>query len=187
MWFPIQLAGWFVAMVVLMSIIEHQVHARLMHKAPRHFLLKRISGRRKIFTSHAVKHHGQYREHFHDEPVPSGEDRGIRLNLAEGLLQAVPVSGALCCVSLTAAAMFPAVVCLHHLIWNQIHLEMHKPEGRFFSRWAAYRYVARHHFLHHRHPDKNFNVAFPVGDWLFSTVAVPSPADRLAMEEAGIA
>ena len=103
MWFPMQLAAWFVAMVVLMSIIEHQVHARLMHKAPRLFFLKRLSGRRKIFTSHAVKHHGQYREHFHDEPVPSGEDRGIRLNLAEGLLQAAPVSAILCCVSLTAA------------------------------------------------------------------------------------
>ena len=187
MWFPMQLAGWFVAMVVLMSIIEHQVHARLMHKAPRHFLLKRISGRRKIFTSHAVKHHGQYREHFHDEPVPSGEDRGIRLNLAEGLLQAVPVSGALCCVSLTAAAMFPAVVCLHHLIWNQIHLEMHKPQRRFFSDWAAYKHVARHHFLHHRYPTKNFNVAFPVGDYLFGTVAKATPEDILAMQAEGIA
>lgn len=182
----IQIVGWFVAMVVLMSVIEHQVHSRLMHKAPRHFLLRGLNARRKIFTSHAVKHHRQYREHFHDEPVAAGEDRGIRLNLAEGLIQAVPVSAGLLCVSVIAASMFPLVVCLHHVIWNQIHLEMHKPEGRFFANWAAYRYVARHHFLHHRHPDKNFNVAFPVGDWLFKTVAVPTTADRLAMEREGL-
>ena len=187
MWLALSIAGWFVAMVVLMSIIEHQVHARLMHKAPRNFLLRRSTTRRKIFTSHAVKHHRQYQSHFHDEPVPPGEDRGIRLNLAEGLLQAIPVSAALWFVSIIAAAMFPLVVCLHHVIWNQIHLEMHKPEGRFFSQWAAYRYVARHHFLHHRHPTKNFNVAFPVGDWLFQTVAVATPEDRQAMESEGIA
>lgn len=182
----LQIVGWFAAMVVLMSVIEHQVHSRLMHKAPRHFLLRGLTARRKIFTSHAVKHHSQYREHFHDEPVAEGEDRGIRLNLAEGLLQALPVSAALACVSVIAAPMFLLVVSLHHLIWNQIHLEMHKPEGRFFANWAAYRYVARHHFLHHRHPDKNFNVAFPVGDWLFKTVAIPTSADRLAMQREGL-
>lgn len=187
MWLSIRIVGWFVAMVVLMSIIEHQVHARLMHKAPRSSLLRRFRARRKIFTSHAVEHHRQYREHFHDHPVPAGEDRGIRLNLAEGLLQAVPVSLGLAFLSTIAAVMFPLVVCIHHVLWNQIHLEMHKPTGRFFSSWAAYRYVARHHFLHHRHPDKNFNVAFPVGDWLFRTVAVVSDADRLAMREEGIA
>jgi len=186
MWLTLQIVGWFVAMVVLMSIIEHQVHCRLMHRPPRYFLLHRLSLRKKIFKSHAVEHHRQYREHFHDHPVPPGEDRGIRLNLLEGLLQALPVSALLWSVSTIGAWMFPLVVCLHHLIWNQIHLEMHKPEGRFFAKWAAYRYVARHHFLHHRHPDKNFNVAFPVGDWLFDTVAVVNAADRRAMEEEGI-
>ncbi|MFM7519667.1 MAG: hypothetical protein ACKO9B_04260, partial [Planctomycetota bacterium] len=64
MWLSVQLVGWFVAMVVLMSIIEHQVHARLMHKAPRSLLFRRLGARRKIFTSHAVEHHRQYREHF---------------------------------------------------------------------------------------------------------------------------
>ena len=186
MWLVVQVIGWFAAMVVLMSIIEHQIHSRLMHKSPRIAWLRRLPARTKIFTSHAVKHHRQYRENFHDDPVPAGEDRGIRLNLPEGLLQAFPVCAGLACISFMAAAMFLFVVCLHHLIWNQIHLEMHKPEGRFFSKWAAYRYVARHHFLHHRHPDKNFNVAFPVGDWLFDTVAIVTDADRRAMEAEGI-
>jgi len=187
MWLSVRLVCWFVAMVVLMSIIEHQVHARLMHKAPRWFLSRRFAARRKIFTSHAVEHHRQYREHFHDHALPAGADRGIRLNLVEGLLQAVPVSAGLWCVSAVAAGMFPVVVLIHHLLWNQIHLEMHQPIGRFFSTWPAYRYVARHHFLHHRHPDKNFNVAFPVGDWLFNTVATATESDRRAMEAEGIA
>jgi len=181
------LVGWFAALVVLMSLIEHQVHSRLMHKKPRHFPWRDLAARRKMFMSHAVEHHRQYRATFHDEPVPHGQDRGIRLNIWEGLLESLPVSLLLGCFSLTGAVMFPLVVCMHHLLWNQIHLEMHQPVGRFFSTWPAYRYVARHHFLHHRHPDKNFNVAFPVGDWLFRTVATATDSDRRAMKAEGIA
>jgi sterol desaturase/sphingolipid hydroxylase (fatty acid hydroxylase superfamily) len=119
--------------------------------------------------------------------VAPGEDRGIRLNLLEGLVESLPLSLVLVWFSVTGAIMFPVVVCLHHLIWNQIHMEMHKPESRFFSKWAAYRCVARHHYLHHRYPDKNFNVAFPIGDFLFGTIAKATEADWEAMRAEGIA
>ncbi len=181
------LVCWFIALVVLMSIIEHQVHCRLMHKMPRLFLWRHLPARRRIFTSHAVEHHRQYRHAFHDDPVPHGEDRGIRLNIWEGLLESLVVSGILFWFSTTAAIMFPMVVCLHHVLWNLIHLEMHKPANRAFARWAAFKGVARHHFLHHRYPDKNFNVAFPIGDYLFRTVAKPTAADWEAMRAEGIA
>jgi hypothetical protein len=174
-------------LIVLMSLIEHQIHCRLMHKKPRHFLVRNLRARNRIFTSHAVEHHKQYRQEFHDDPVPHGEDRGIRLNILEGIVESLPVVIVLAPFSITGAVMFPMVVCLHHVIWNQIHMEMHKPEGRFFANWAAYKSVARHHFLHHRYPDKNFNVAFPIGDFLFNTVAKPTPDDWQAMKAEGIA
>jgi hypothetical protein len=181
------IAAWFVVCVVLMSLVEHQVHCRLMHKKPRLSLLRNLRARNRIFTSHAVEHHTQYRQTFHDDPVPHGEDRGIRLNILEGIVESLPVTIVVAPFSITGAVMFPLVVCLHHVIWNQIHMEMHKPEGRFFANWAAYKSVARHHFLHHRYPDKNFNVAFPIGDFLFNTVAKPTPADWQAMKAEGIA
>jgi hypothetical protein len=187
LWQALSIVGWFAAMVLLMSLVEHQVHCRLMHKKPRNFLLRDLRARQRMFTSHAVEHHTQYRQHFHDTPVPPGEDRGIRLNVREGLLEAVPISLLLGCFSLTGAIMFPLVVCLHHTIWNHIHLEMHKPTGRFFAQWPAYKFVARHHFLHHRHPDKNFNVAFPLGDFLCGTIATPTADDLEAMRAEGIA
>jgi len=183
----IYLAAWFLGLVVLMSIIEHRVHSILMHKKPRHFLWRNLPARHRMFTSHAVEHHKQYRASFHDEPVPHGEDRGIRLNVWEGLLESLPGSLVLGFFSLTGAIMFPMVVCLHHVLWNQIHLEMHQPRGRPFANWAAYKFVARHHFLHHRYPDKNFNVALPVGDFIFGTVARPTAADWEAMRAEGIA
>jgi hypothetical protein len=181
------IAAWFVVCVVLMSLVEHQVHCRLMHKKPRLSLLRNLKARNRIFTSHAVEHHTQYRQTFHDDPVPHGEDRGIRLNILEGIVESLPVTILIAPFSITGAVMFPLVVCLHHVIWNQIHMEMHKPEGRFFANWAAYKSVARHHFLHHRYPDKNFNVAFPIGDFLFNTVAKPTAADWQAMKAEGIA
>jgi len=47
--------------------------------------------------------------------------------------------------------------------------------------------VARHPSRPHRSPDKNFNVALPVGDYLFGTVARPTEADWQAMRAEGIA
>lgn len=183
----INIVCWFVVLVVLMSIIEHQVHCRLMHKKPRHFLWRNLAARRRIFTSHAVEHHSQYRGSFHGDPLPPGEDRGIRLNMFEGVLEALPVSLVLVFFSTTGAIMFPLIVCLHHFLWNQIHLEMHQPTNRPFARWAAFKAVARHHFLHHRYPDKNFNVAFPIGDFICGTIARPTAADWEAMRAEGLA
>ncbi len=187
--------GWFAVMVVFMSLVEHQVHCNLMHKVPRLRLLKNSAARKRIFTSHAVEHHSQYRKDFHDEPLPPGEDRGIRLNLLEGLLESLPLSLLLGLIGYASgyqtffigAVVWPGVVALHHTIWNQIHLEMHQPKQRFFANWEAYKFVARHHFLHHKYPDKNFNVAFPIGDFLCGTIAHPSEADWEAMRAEGIA
>jgi len=182
-----QVVGWFLALVVLMSLIEHWAHSRLMHKKPRNFLTKKSPARWKMFDRHAIVHHRQYFKHFHDEAVPHGEDRGIQLNVWEGLVESLPVSAVLAFFSFTGAMLFPVVVCLHHLTWNQIHMEMHKPEGRFFAGWPLFKHLARHHYLHHRYPDKNFNVALPVGDLLFGTMAKPTPDDWRAMEREGIA
>src|SRR6266511_2375210 len=68
-------------------------------------------------------------------------------------------------VSWQGAAVFVAAMIFHHWAWNQIHLEMHKPEQRVFSTWPVYKFLARYHCLHHRHLDRNFNVVFPLADY----------------------
>jgi hypothetical protein len=183
----LQIVVWFVVLAVVMSIVEHQVHARMMHKRPRLSFLKNLRARQRMFTSHAIEHHRQYLKDFHDEPVPHGEDRGIRLNPVEGLIESLPIALLLALFSTVGALMFPLVVCLHHLTWNLVHLEMHKPEGTFFAKWPLYRKLAQHHFLHHRHPDKNFNVFLLVGDWLFGTMVTPTEAELADMKAQGIA
>jgi sterol desaturase/sphingolipid hydroxylase (fatty acid hydroxylase superfamily) len=60
---------------------------------------------------------------------------------------------------------------------------MHKPEAKGFSRWPIYKFLAEYHWLHHRYPDKNFNVVFPCADYILGTCAVATEADRIKMKE----
>jgi hypothetical protein len=170
--------------VLIMSFLEHQIHRTLMHRKT--FLCRLIPALKKTFEHHAHIHHGQYYKTFADEPVAPGEDRGIRLSLKEGVIEALPVSALLAVVSMEAAIMFELVVCFHHTVWNQTHLEMHKPQGRFFSNWPAFRFMVRHHYLHHRYPDKNFNVVFPIFDYVLGTNIHASKSDWKDMHDLGL-
>lgn len=179
-----QWLGCFALSLAVMSFIEHQVHQILMHRTTG--FRSRFRLLRKVFEHHAVLHHGTYRTKFSDEPVATGQDRGIRLSVMEGFLEALPATLIFALICVPLAVSFVSVVGLHHLIWNQIHLEMHKPRGRFFSRWSAYRFLARHHFMHHRHPHTNLNVILPLADYILGTNARPSLGDWRALYRAGL-
>jgi len=186
MMLALQIVAWFVGLSMLMSLVEHQVHAKLMHRKPKFFLFRNLRARTKIFTSHSLEHHVQYRQEFHDEPLPPGEDRGIRLNLREGLIESLPIALVLSLFTTIGAMMFPIVVVLHHLTWNFVHLEMHQPKGRFFGKSRLFKQLARHHYLHHRYPAKNFNVFLLIGDYVFGTMAKPTAEDWAEMRRQGL-
>ena len=181
---PLTVLGWFGFCVVLMSFIEHQVHCHFMHRKT--FLAEFIAPLKRIFKSHAIMHHGQYHKIYADEPVPIGEDRGIRLNVVEGMIEALPFSAVIAIFSIPCAIMFPFVAAMHHRLWNLIHLEMHKPEQRFFSKWPIYRHLARHHYLHHKFPGKNFNVVLPIADYITGTIRPVKRSDWKGLYEAGL-
>jgi hypothetical protein len=186
MMLALQIVAWFVGLSMLMSLVEHQVHAKLMHRKPKFFLFRNLRARTQIFTSHSLEHHVQYRQEFHDEPLPPGEDRGIRLNLREGLIESLPIALVLSLFTTIGAMMFPIVVVLHHLTWNFVHLEMHQPKGRFFGKSRLFKQLARHHYLHHRYPAKNFNVFLLIGDYVFGTMAKPTAEDWAEMRRQGL-
>lgn len=177
--FVLQCSAWFVGLAVLMSFIEHQIHVHFMHrKSP---LSKVVPNLDKVFQNHAILHHGYYYDIFDDEPVPPGKDKGLRLNYLEGFLEALPISAFIAVISWQGAIIFFAVVMLHHFFWNKIHVEMHKPEKRFFSNWPLYKILARHHYLHHRYRDKDFNVVLPLADIVLGTNARATRTDVKAM------
>jgi hypothetical protein len=51
---------------------------------------------------------------------------------------------------------------------------MHIPKQAFFRNWGAFQFLARHHFMHHEQVDKNFNVVFPLADFVLGSVARPT-------------
>jgi len=177
--FAIQVLAWFAVLAVLMSFLEHQIHRSLMHR--KNFLSRRFLSFNKMFEHHAILHHGQYSKVFNDKPVAAGEDRHLRLSIREGFLETLPIAALLAVISLEGAIIFELVVCLHHFIWNKIHIEMHKPEKRFFGNWPVYKFLARHHYLHHKHPDKNFNVVLPLADYVLGTNIRASRSDLNGM------
>lgn len=173
--FILQIVGWFVFSCVLMSFIEHQVHSRLMHKRTVSF--------KRAFEAHALVHHTHYSKIFSDEPVAPGEDKEIRLTVHKAPIKAIPFAALIALVSWQGAVVFVATVCMHHWVWNKIHLEMHKPEQRLFSQWPIYKFLARYHWLHHRYQDKNFNVVFPLADYVLGTSVQPNKFDLSCMQQ----
>src|SRR5438309_6608171 len=106
----LQMLGWFIFSCILMSFIEHQVHSRLMHR--RNFLSERRAGFKRIFEAHAIVHHKHYSKIFSDEPVPSGEDKEIRLTVRKAPIKALPVALPIALVSVPGAITFIAVMTL---------------------------------------------------------------------------
>lgn len=180
----LHMVAWLIFSCVLMSFIEHQIHSQLMHK--RNFLSERKASFRRTFEAHAIVHHQHYSKIFSDEPVAPGEDKEIRLTVRKAPIKALPIAALIALASWQGAAIFVIVVTFHHWLWNKIHLEMHKPEGRSFSKWPVYKFLARYHYLHHVHPNKNFNVVFPFADYVLGTHVRASHADLKAMAELGL-
>ena len=180
----LQLGGWFIFSCIVMSFFEHQVHSRLMHR--RNFLSGRMASVKRMFEAHALVHHQHYSKIFCDEPVAPGEDREIRLTVRKAPIKAIPIAALIALVSWEGAAVFVAAMTFHHWAWNKLHLEMHKPEQRVFSTWPIYKFLARHHCLHHIYPGKNFNVVFPSADYVLGTSVRANNADRRYMQQWGL-
>ena len=178
------MVGWLVFSYILASFIEHQVHRKLMHR--KNFLSARMASFKRIFEAHALVHHRHYAEIFSDEPVGRGEDKEIRLTVRKAPIKALPFAALIALVSWPGAAIFVAVMIFHHWAWNKLHLEMHKPERRVFSTWPVYTFLARYHCLHHRHRDRNFNVVFPLADYVLGTSARATEADLIYMKQWGL-
>ncbi|CAN5335582.1 hypothetical protein BH11CYA1_BH11CYA1_14000 [soil metagenome] len=177
----LQNIGWFLGACATVSFIEHQVHARLMHQ--KNFLSKYTSSFKRVYEAHAIVHHAHYSKIFTDEPVAPGEDKEIRLTVHKAPIKTLPLILLISLVSIPGALIFAFVVVMHHWIWNKIHLEMHKPEARGFSKWPAYKFLARHHYLHHVYPNKNYNVVFPFADYVTGTNVRANQSEMLEMYE----
>lgn len=150
------------------NLVEYVGHRWVMHR--------RIPGLGLIYKRHAGQHH----RFFTDAHMALEGWRDCRVVLFPAVLMvfffgvfALP-SGLLLAWLATpnVAWLFVATALGYYLNYELLHLAYHLPEDSALLRLP---FVTRLRRLHHRHHDvtlmthKNFNITYPIGDWLFRT------------------
>lgn len=62
--------------------------------------------------------------------------------------------------------------------YETLHWYMHCPDEFVFRNHRWFQYLSEHHRLHHNKASINYNVVFPLGDWLMGTYHPQLPIDR---------
>ena len=190
----IQIAGGIAGSLILMSFVEYFIHGFFMHqKLLPAFMYRLIPPFENAFLEHSTLHHDTYFKQFNYEPNPVGRNLNMYIQpmtTIGGLLACLPfmILFALY-VSFIPPLIFFIVFMLHNFMWNIIHPEMHQPRHPFWSRWAIYKFLARHHYLHHtlhgQHIHRHNNIILPIADFILGQNVVPNEEQRSEMKKFG--
>jgi Fatty acid hydroxylase superfamily len=166
------------AAIIFGSLFEYLVHRFVMHDG------LPVSEKKLLFPlqreNHAVLHHGTFYKQFDHEEDERGREISIVFTAKDILtfqLCFLPVMIAIAFVSPVVAICFSFVALVHNFLWNTIHRQMHQPGHPGWAKWGAYRFLARYHYLHHRHTGTNYNVVLPFMDPFFGTRAKATRED----------
>lgn len=141
------------------------------------------------------RHTGDHHSFFVETRMPYEETRDFRVILFPAwliviytLFLALPAYVGLGMVSPNVGALVAATLVAGYLTYEFMHTCQHLPEDHFLSGLPWIRHMRRHHALHHRRAlmrSKNFNLVFPLFDWIYGTyLAEPlgASADPAASE-----
>lgn len=133
-----------------------------------------------VFQRHTLTHH----EYFHHDTMEADTHREWYYVLfpAWGIvaifLPAVPVCLlAYFVLSANVAWLFLLVAASYYILYEWLHLAYHFPESHWLGRTALVARLRRHHEFHHNKrlmQKYNFNVTFPIADYLFGTAYRPA-------------
>ena len=161
---------------VLANGFEWRAHKDILHK--------RIWPLQEIYDQHTPNHHAVYMTTAME--IRSYDEFRFVLMPAIGVLGiVVSISpfAALVGLLLGANAGWLVLVSggIYMVVYELSHLSFHLPADSFVGRMALVRFMRRHHARHHdpRLMNKwNFNVTFPLFDWLHGTTAPKELAER---------
>jgi hypothetical protein len=153
------------------SFAEWYLHKHFMHR------ITLISG---PFKAHAQVHHRVFRSDRSYLVQP-----GIRMKdttfswwlLPMLLVLASPVILILETLGIHATLGLLAAVGLYYAAFETFHYCMHSPSGLFFENMGFFRFLNKHHLIHHKYMHKNLNVVFPFADKFFDSLLLESPQD----------
>ncbi|MCP3137322.1 sterol desaturase family protein [Pyxidicoccus xibeiensis] len=157
------------------------------HRGPMHH---RRRGLGLLFGRHTEQHH----RYFTHDALAYESPRDVKMVLFPPVLLlfflggiAAPLAAlGYVLVSPTVGWLFAASSVGYYLSYEWLHFCHHLPPGHPVARLPLMERLRRHHQVHHD-PSKmqryNFNITFPLSDWLFGTVWRPGAAGGLAPRE----
>ncbi len=179
------------ASTIFISFGELMIHRHVMHrKRMWGWLYRAIPDLRAQFQNHAVLHHGRYYKEFDHEPDPAGKTFNVRILWGDSLRLCVTFSPVMLllwlAVSWVSALTFLAALVGHNLAWGVVHMQMHVPVAdHWLGRTRYFRFISRHHFMHHQQLGKNYNVVVPFADFVLGRVARRKVSDVREMLRLG--
>ncbi len=150
----------------------------------------------QMFTAHTLVHHQLCKHddtyHVHDEEQEEAltfqwwAGPGlVALNLLPWLAtwwalgsRAAPLH------PLAVVATLAATLLGYYLSYEGFHYLMHKPSIGWIERSRAFRFLDRHHRIHHAHMGRTFTVVLPLADLLLGTLMLRDPLPGRVTEAA---
>jgi hypothetical protein len=154
------------------NLVEYLGHRFAMHRP--------LPGLKLVYRRHAGQHH----RFFTDQAMAHEGQRDLRAVLFPPLLVVFFFGGfALPAWVVLAEAASPNVAWLmlatgiaYFLSYEFLHLAYHQPPGHWMTRVpgvARLRWLHRHHHDPHVMATRNFNITWPIADWVFGTLERP--------------
>ena len=170
--------------VVLVVIVQASFFEWLYHR----YWLHRPWLPPQMFTAHTLVHHQLCKHddtfHVHDEEQEEaltfqwwGGPLLIAINVvpwagAAWLLRgAMPLSFVVVCL-----ITMVLTISLYYAAYEGFHYLMHRPKIGWIERSRPFRFIERHHRIHHSEMGKNFNVVLPLADLVLGTLLLRDPS-----------
>ena len=172
------------------ALLVGTVQASFFEWAFHRFWLHRPWLPENVFTAHTLVHHQlcKYDDTFqvHEEEQEEalsfqwwGGPVLIAINMTPWLLAAWGLSAAGVPLPYVATLAALAVTfALYYVGYEGLHYLMHKPGIAFIENSRFFRYIERHHRIHHFHMDRNLNVLLPLADLCLGTLVTEMPASK---------
>ena len=170
-----QIAAFF-ATVVYASFFEHTLHKYVMHR--RNPLIP------YPFELHAMLHHrifqADHTYHAQDDYMKSHVTFVPRDYLILLLVNA-PLYCTIEYFTGWPITIGSTIAILGYLaMFDILHYAFHVPDRRWFESIPMFRFLKRHHLLHHKYQTRNLNVVLPIADTVLGTlVRKPNPGATL--------
>ena len=173
---------------VLVSLVIGTVQASFFEWAFHRFWLHRPWLPKGCFTSHTLVHHQlcKFDDTFHVVEEEQHEALTFAWWGGPTLVAINVVPWALLAWGLAAVGVvvpwlaflitLAATITLYYLGYEGFHHLMHKPAIEGIERARYFRFIKRHHRIHHVLMDRNLNVLLPLADLILGTLVTEMPA-----------